>query len=327
MQGGGWKRDKSATAPTLADPQVRRAILGSELRKARATLARDRAPSQLDTSGSTTDFLTWSAAIPTVSGVPLDFDRFPFQPAIYRVLGDRVIKDVVVMKSTQVGASEGLARMTLYFADVDGATALYVFPADKQMRDFADTRIDRLREVSEYLRRRAGQPWHKGLKRIGDGVCLFRGSQAKNDLIAVAADVLVLDEYDSLSPENIPEAEQRIAGSQLALMRRVGVPSDPEYGIAKLCEESDQRRWYVDCEQCGERQDLVFHENVRWDEDQAGLIVNDRSRLPRTARTARRAQGQWIGSFPTGLACGFHVHRLMVWDADLIPADRGQQEA
>jgi hypothetical protein len=264
------------------------------------------------------DFLEWAERIPTAKGDVLNFKKFPFQPELYQTLADPSVPEVVVMKSVQVGISELLARLTLYYPAVHGSTALYVFPALKQMQDFSVTRVDRLLENSAYLRRitdSQGTPtWNKGLKRVGSGFVYYRGSESKNDLIAVDADVLALDEYDQLQPQNIPEAEKRITGSKLGLIRRVGIPSDPEYGIAKKYEDSDQRRWLVKCGRRGCKegwQDLTFHENVRWDEP-AELIENPRVVCRSCERPLNVLTGKWVAARPDRPHPGFHVHRLMI---------------
>jgi hypothetical protein len=308
------QQENSEEAPTpAARSDVRGAILGKELRKALAALALRRATSQAAAAASLPDFLSWSEAIATGDGTPLNFARFSFQRELYRVLGDTQITDVVVMKGTQLGVSELLVRFSLYVADVLGKTVLYVFPGLKQMQDFSVTRVDRLLEHSPYLRRRAARtPWNKGLKRLGSGECHFRGSQSKRELIAVAADVLVLDEFDSLVARNVPEAERRIGGSVLGLIRRVGVPSHPDFGIAKLYVSSDKRAWHVPCPGCGEWQPLVFHKNVRWDEPAPDVIENPRLVCHRCEATLDVGKGEWIAEFPHRKRPGFHVHRLML---------------
>jgi hypothetical protein len=108
-----------------------------------------------------------------------------------------------------------------------------------------------------------GSVSNKGLKKVGLGHVYYRGSESKHDLQSVDADLVALDEYDNLSPGNIPDAERRISGSQLALIRRVGVPTTPEWGIARHYAHSDRRRWFVECEACGEWQHLDFWKNVK----------------------------------------------------------------
>jgi hypothetical protein len=286
----------------------------------RAALRSETAPVEAPQEEKPLSFLEWSRRIPTAKGNLLDFDRFPFQPEMYQVFGDQEVKDADLMKSVQVGASEMLARLTLYFPDTLGLTALYVFPALKQMYDWSDTRINPLREQSSYLQSRTKQlpdwAWNKGLKRVGQGFCVYRGSESKNDLISVDADLVAMDEYDSLHPPNIPEAERRISGSAWGLIRRVGIPSDPEYGIAKRYAASDRRSWMVKCG-CKEGwQPLVFSLNVEWEED-GEAIENPRVVCKRCRKPLDVLKGKWVKEHPDRSRPGFHVHRLMV------PGERG----
>lgn len=264
-------------------------------------------------------FTAWATQIPTAKGQVLDFARFPYQPELYEVFGDPTIEDVCGMKGVQVGLSELLTRLTLYIADQLGMTAVYVFPALKQMWEYSSTRVDPMREQSAYLQSRTllapRWPWSKGLKRIGtlrrSGFVHYRGSESKNELIAVDADILALDEYDSLAPQNVPEAERRIAGSLLGMIRRVGVPSDPEFGIAKKFQESDGREWLVKCDDCSAGwQPIIFHKNVRWDEDE-GVIENPRVECWHCGGRLDVLRGEWVAERPGRSRPGFHIHRLM----------------
>lgn len=260
-------------------------------------------------------FLKWAQRIPTAKGNRLDFDRFPFQREVYEVMGDAAVLEADVMKSIQVGMSELLTRLTMYFPDLRGMTGLYVFPALKQMHDFSDTRVNPLREQSEYLQSRtkltSEWTWNKGLKRVGSGFVYYRGSESKNDLIAVDADIVAMDEYDLLHPPNIPEAEKRVAASPVGLIRRVGVPSDPEYGIAKRYAQSDMRKWLVKCK-CKEGwQELDFFKNLKWDEV-GGVVENPRIVCRRCSKPLDVLKGKWVAEHPERNRPGFHVHRLMV---------------
>jgi hypothetical protein len=252
----------------------------------------------------------WAQRIPTAKGTRLDFERFPFQPEIYDVFGDVDVKDADVMKGIQAGLSELITRLMLYMADIHGLTGMHVFPALRQMYDFSTTRINTLRETSEYVqsRTRLGNamdwPWNKGLKRMGSGYCYYRGSESRNDLIAVDADLVCLDEYDSLDPRNVPEAERRVGGSLYGLLRRVGVPTDPEHGIARRFAQSDMREWHTACPSCGEWQTVEFDKNV--DAAQERLVCH-RCRKPLDV-----ADGEWVKKHPERERPGFHVHRLLV---------------
>jgi hypothetical protein len=222
--------------------------------------------------------------------------------------GTYVAEGIASHNSTQVGISAYLVRWTMFWADVRGLTALYVFPKQQQLYDFSDSRIRPLVLGSEYLRDRVPglHVQNKGLKQIGMGFVYYRGSESKESLDSVDADVLALDEYDTLKQANIPDAERRISGSERGMIRRVGVPSIPDFGISKLYMESDQRRWHVKCSHCGDWQYLTFHDNV----DQ-----------PRGLRICRKClksieddvgAGEWVAKYADRSVPGYHVPRLIV---------------
>lgn len=257
---------------------------------------------------SRTPFYDWALRVPEPKAGSLDFARFPFQVELYRDAAED--EDLCVKKATQVGVSAFLVRWTLYWADTRGLTALYVFPTRNDVYDFSDARIKPAIEASEYLRERipAGYVQNKGLKAIGLGFVYFRGSETKRGLDSVDADILALDEYDTLVQANIGDAERRISGSQVGLVRRVGVPSINDFGISKEYDKSDQRRWFVHCE-CNEWQHLTYKDNI---DEATALRVCRRCRRPLDV-----TRGEWIATFPDRPNRGYHLPRLIVPDTNI----------
>lgn len=251
-------------------------------------------------------FFDWSMKVPEPKTGPLDFRRFPFQLELYRE-GYRDT-EMVISKSTQVGVSAWLLRWVMYWADMRGLTALYVFPKLKQMYDFSDARIRAAVLKSEYLQSRIppSSVQNKGLKAVGGGFVYFRGSESEDDLDSVDADVLALDEYNRLVPGNIPVAERRISGSRLALLRRVGVPTIPGFGISRLYDRTDKRRWMVKC-RAGHEQVLTWTDNV--DEDnELRVCANCRIEL----RPQDVAAGRWVAENPEADIRGYSIPKLIV---------------
>lgn len=259
---------------------------------------------QADAANRRTPFLKWSLRVPEPKSGTLDFKRFPFQKELYSEGSHE--KEIVVVKATQVGVSTYLTRWVMYHADIGALVALYVFPKLAQMYDFADARVKQAILGSKYLRGRVpGQHiQNKGLRQIGLGMVYFRGSETKTALDSVDADVLALDEYDTLTQENIPDAEKRISGSEVALIRRVGVPSTPNWGIDKLYQETDMRRWFVKCGSCNEQQHLEFPDNVDMEK---GIVVCKACHKPLDVRV-----GEWVAEFPDVSIRGYHIPRLVV---------------
>lgn len=271
-------------------------------RGAKERLERARAKQQ--TAIIAVNFMEWSQKVPEPKG-PLDFARFPFQVEMYQEESER-LREVVVKKATQIGVSAYLIRQTIYYADVRGWTALYVFPRAKQVYDQSDARVKPLLD-GDYLRGRVprGYVQNKGLKQIGLGFVYYRGSESKRAVDAVDADVLALDEYDELAQENIPDAERRVSGSLHGLIRRVGVPSIAEYGITASYEASDQRRWLTKCPGCNTWQTVDFWENV--DQDQELVVCSKCRKGPLPVE-----DGEWVAAFPDRSVRGYHASRLIV---------------
>lgn len=274
--------------------------------------------------GTQLGFMEWALLVPEPKAGRLDFKRFPFQVELYSAgVND---EEAVVKKSTQVGMSAWGVRWALYHADTKGMTGLYLFPTARDMWDFSTLRVGPVIRNSPHLRSRQkpDDPNNKGMKGIGLGTVVFRGSEAISGLESIDADHMVFDEYDLLEKDNLPAAERRTGASQYAYKRRLGWPSVPMYGIDRLYEESDQRTWMVRCE-CGEWQDLDFFRNV----DQAsGKRV---CRQPDCRRELDVGKGQWVAKFTdSDRPRGYHVTQMLVPGKsmrDLIKASKGRTPA
>jgi len=272
--------------------------------------------------GNEVKFLDWALRVPEPKTGPLNFDAFPFQPAIYRAMGNKTRRQIVIRKATQVGVSAMMVRWALHMADLHRLTILYVFPTKTDVHDFSDARVGPMIDASDYLFDRKHEPYNKGLKAIGLGLVYFRGSENKRGLDSVDADGLALDEYDTLNQANIPDAERRLSGVLSAgLIRRVGVPSYPEFGIAEKYDQSDRRKWLVQCG-CGHGgldqetklplltppgkgwQEIGFYTNI---DKERQLVVCEDCREPLDV-----ARGRWAAQQPDSDIPGFHVSRLIV---------------
>jgi hypothetical protein len=260
--------------------------------------------------GTTIGFMDWALKVPEPKAGRLNFEYFPFQVELYEEgVND---KEGVVMKATQVGVSAWAMRWCLYHADTKGRTGLYVFPTLKDMHDFSSLRVKPLIEGSRYLRGRQApdDPDNKGMRGLGLGIVVFRGSESKRGLDSVDADHIVFDEYDTLEEANIPDAEMRVSSPlSPGLIRRVGVPSIPDGGIDRLYHESDQRKWTTKCEACNEWQTPTFDENV------------DFKRQIRVCRKCRKPLdtkvGEWVADFPDRGVRGYKVTRLILPTANV----------
>jgi hypothetical protein len=265
-----------------------------------------------DRAGRTISFWDWAMKVPEPKAGPLNFRAFPFQKELYKEAEHD--KEMVVQKATQIGLSAWAIRWALYHADTKGRTGLYVFPTQRDMWDFSSLRIKPTIDGSDYLRSRQSpdDPDNKGMKGVGLGVVVFRGSESKRGLDSVDCDHIVFDEYDTLDHANIPDAEMRVSSPlSPGLIRRIGVPSVPDWGIGKAYDESDQRRWNVKCGRCGEWQELDFWKNVDHDALQR-ICVKCHKSIEEDIE-----HGMWVAKYPDRRVRGYHVSRLIVPGANL----------
>jgi hypothetical protein len=267
----------------------------------------DRGAASRDVALRRLAFRSWVDLVPEERG-PLDFGRFAYQRELYdeSMAEDR---EVVFAKATQVGVSTLAVRWALFHADVHGRVCLYTFPTDRELGDFSRQRIRPVVRASEHLRSRIPSDAvdNVGLRQVGAGWVFFRGTNKPID--SIAADCVVFDEYDSSVQENIEASERRITGPMSAgLLRRVGVPSYPGFGISAAYEESDQRVWSVKCGACGEWNPLrgweAFVSNV--DQEACELVCR------KCRRRLDVQSGEWVATFPDRDVRGYHLPKLIV---------------
>lgn len=266
----------------------------------------------------------------------LDFDSFPFQVEMY---GEEftAAREGVILKSTQVGVSALVWRWAMREADQAGRTALYIFPTQDHVNEFAVERVDPSIDASDHLIRAIGNGVRQNrLKQLnGSSFIHFRGSNSRAGAQSIAADSLVFDEYDELDQPNVAQIERRLSGAAAAgrppRTRRVGVPTIPGFGVHAHYERSDQRKWLVTCEKCKLSQEITWGKNVRWTNPGSDEVMyaghdiyRDREAVTRAWRACSSCdtrldvrEGAWVKMNPDADVPGYHVTRLIVPYTDL----------
>ena len=309
-------------------PRVDQRLLAEGLRRA----AQDATGKPAAAASADEAFFEFALQIPEPKTGTLDFEQFPFQHELYAEGVDH--PEIVVMKSTQVGASAWLVRWGIFWA-ARGKTVLYVFPGEEQLRPFSNARVGPLLS-GPFLASRAAKASVSNVnqRQIGKGWLYLRGGQSMAGLESVDADAIAIDEYDLIRPDAISAVERRIsAPTSMGLDRRIGWPSIEDYGIARQYNLSDRRRWFVKCPRCGEWQFLRFfpRRSCAQDEEGDGLpnatsaYVDREGELLRCGKCEKPLSpdtirsGEWVAEFPGRGSRGYHVHRLLVPRVRLRP--------
>lgn len=284
----------------------------------------------------TPDLLTWTIInrYDLRPGAPFDLVNHPYLVDLYRCTA----KTIVVRKAGQIGVSEWLVSYALHAADVRQMDILYLMPTEQTLRDFSTTRLGMAAEASPYLRsilvqqstsdRRGSDS--QSLKRVRNNWIYMRGASVTADasspkLKSVPADGVIMDEFDEID-ERAPElARKRMGHSKIAEERSVSTPTYPGVGIDAEYANTTQMTWHIQCEHCGNRQDLSIDDLVlEWDslerpvvwhgqQDSKPYVACRRCKKP----LDRGAPGLWVPKYPEREIVGFHMSKLIAPLSDL----------
>lgn len=278
----------------------------------------------------------------TIRGKPITFNipdhdttrALAHRPWQVGILND-TSQDVVIIKSRQLGLSELGIEQMIWWLDThsfDRVKGLYTFPTNRQLEDFVSSRIQP--EFSQgYYRSLIYDDKSMTLKKmkIRDSDLIFRSSSSGASMEGIDIDIASLDEYDRLNPLAEQSAIQSMSSSKYHLLRRWSTPTVPQYGIHKLFEQSDQRRWYHKCNHCGYEQVLDYEANIKQVNpdgvDMLGLTVEPGTFQFVCSKCGRPLDrwysGHWVTEQP--LAGRVHGYSISQMDAVWKTADSLKQ--
>jgi len=180
---------------------------------------------------------------------------YPFleKPYFYFSAG---CKHVVIIKGTQIGATELAINLALFFLEEKREGVLYGLPSQAQLKDFSAARIDRVLEHSPKMRGLFTDINNVGLK-VGRHASLYlRGTQTPPEEVPVG--LVIRDELDRMDETNAMLAIKRLGGSQNQLLFDLSHPLNPGKGIDHEYQNSSQEHWEFGCPKCGTRQEVTW---------------------------------------------------------------------
>lgn len=266
------------------------------------------------------------------------FTAYAYQIEIMDAITDPANSEVTVMKGARVGYTKILDHICGYFIHQDPSPILVVQPRVEDAEDYSATEIaPMLRDTpvlaaiaGDLKAKDSGQKLAKRMFRNGASIALV-GANSPNPFRRITARIILCDEVDGY-----PVGGAGKDGDQLALAKKRGDTfwnrifvkgSTPtikgESRIEKEWLRSDQRKFFVSCPQCKQKQVLEFGgkdtaHGLKWDKDPEG------NHLPETAYYLCRnsciiyeddkadmiAGGKFIATNPKGTHPGFHICQL-----------------
>lgn len=256
----------------------------------------------------------------------------PFQRAIMDCLTDPDVQEMVWAKSSQVGATEILLNILLYYIDYDPSPILLLEPNLKMAEGLSKDRLAQAIRSCPPLAGKVADPRARDSgntilhKTFPGGQLTIVGAESSADLAMRPIRIVLCDEVD-----RYPKSAKK-EGSPIRLAYRrannfwnrkqvqVGTPVDlNDSNIWSSFLRSTQQYRYLPCPHCGEFQILEWRQ-VLWQKDDAGRDLPDTAiyackhcgaaiDLDAELEEMDRA-GKWIAHNPGSETIGFHINEL-----------------
>ena len=241
-------------------------------------------------------------------------------------ISDPTLRDIVVVAGAQVGKTEMLLNVIGFHIHHDAAPILLVQPTLEMAQAFSKDRLAPMLRDTPALKYKVKDPRSRDAnnttthKVFTGGHISLVGSNSAAGLASRPIRVVLCDEVDrypsSAGSEGSPIllARKRSATFHNRKMVMVSTPTNKGASmIESQYQESDQRQFFVPCEDCGTVQTLKWA-NVQWEKDKpetafynceaCGSVWDD----PKRNRSVRK--GEWVATSDfTGIA-GFHINGL-----------------
>jgi len=248
----------------------------------------------------------------------------PYQKGIMDAITDPNIEQVTVMKSARVGYSKILNHIIAYHIHQDPCGIMVVQPTIEDASGYSKEEIAPMIRDTKVLTNLVSDAKTRDSnntilqKQFPGGVLSLVGANSARGFRRVSRRIVLFDETDGYPASAGTEGDQiklGIARTQYFWNRKIVAGSTPTIKdfsrIERLFEQSDQRRYYVPCPDCGHMQYLKWP-NMRWegsDTDNVSYACEECGVLiPHNKKRWMVERGEWRATQPgNGRHVGFHI--------------------
>ncbi len=252
---------------------------------------------------------------------PWRTSRFPYLAEIMDCLSAHSpVRDVALMKSTQVGGTEILNNAVGYVIDHAPGPCMVLMPTVDTAERWSKQRLTpMLAEMpclsSKVAPARSRDSGNTTLaKEFAGGVLVITGANSSSGLRSMPVKILLMDEIDEYDADlndqgsAIELAERRTSTFARRKVLKISTPTvKGASAIESAFEAGDQRRYFVPCPHCEHRQTLVIERLTDDGEficEGCGALIDERNKI------AMLAQGEWRAAFPERAARSYHLNAL-----------------
>ncbi len=226
----------------------------------------------------------------------------------------------VGQKAAQMGFTETVLNIVLYYIDIHNVDCLYVLPSKTpDASDFSAARFDTALELSPHLRSMFSDVRNVGHKRAGNTNLYIRGAKSRSGLKSVPVGILILDEKDEMNQDNIPLARERQSGYDLNRTWEISTPTIDDFGINHTFKTSTQNEFFFKCPSCSKLINLTWPDNIELiGEDYDDPRIKEsflkchlcKKRLPHDIKPEWLETGRWVSAQPDKDTAGWGISQL-----------------
>lgn len=248
--------------------------------------------------------------------------RVPFLTEIMDCVTDPDVREVVFMKSSQVGGSELAVNIIGYYMHIDPTQIVYCAEKEDKAKAWTQEAFDsavRKTEVLKRLIKTADEDNNQRIKRFPGGQLTIVWATSPAELSSRPVQVLIFDECDAYKPTNEGDAvklgEARTKTySGFEKIIKISTPRNADTSeIEKSYLKGDQRQFYVPCPSCDEFQTLKWS-FVKWDDgdpdsaymicEKCGIVIEDDDKHDMLAA------GKWVAGAEFNGTASFKINQL-----------------
>lgn len=246
----------------------------------------------------------------------------PFLTEIMDVITEPDIREVVFMKSSQVGGSELLVNAIGYYIHIDPTYIMYLGEQETKANAWTDESFDTTVAATEVLRnliKEDPKSNNQRVKRYPGGQLTIAWASSPAQLSSRPVRVLAADEIDAyvVTKEGdaikLAEARQKTFNESKKTLK-ISSPRDAETSLIEPAYKAgDQREYFVPCPHCNEYQVLKW-ENVIWPdgrpeeaEYRCDLCLE---MIGHEEKGDMLAKGRWIAGAETKHIASFKINEL-----------------
>lgn len=240
------------------------------------------------------------------------------------------VREVVVMKSSQVGVTEATVNWLGYLIDHAAAPTMVLMPTLESRDTWKLQKLNPLFTETEQIRAIIGGIRSRDAANRQDaidfpgGILFLAGGNSPNSYAQKSVRNLVMDDIDrfpaEVSDEGDPVALARgrlkaFARSKLLLISTPTLKYDKDTGgslIEREFQQSDQRHYHVACPACQQSQRLRWG-NVKWNQDVSAAWYECEHcghEIQEHHKPRMMAEGRWLAERPEVKRRGYHISAL-----------------